>query len=136
VAGAAAGPRTFPDFGPLAGELRAASLILANACKGSACVGQDYGDGRFGPSDQVTHAQVFSFVARAFQLDPTYAWQPQPGGEQPYVGVPVVHDADIRTYRHYAGTFPDALTTATGWNQPTPRAWVAVLLWQALQAPP
>jgi hypothetical protein len=129
------GPRSFSDFGQLVGELRTASLILANACEGNACVASGYGDGRFGPTDRVTHAQVISFVARAFQLDPNYDWQPS-GAAHPYSGVPAVHDADVRTYHAAAGTIPQAPTTQAAWNQPAPRAWVAMVLYQALQSAP
>jgi hypothetical protein len=133
--GRATGPRNFSDFGALVGELRTASLILANACEGNTCVASGYGDGRFGPTDRVTHAQVISFVARAFQLDPAYDWQPS-GAAHPYSGVPAVHDADARTYHAAAGAIPQAPTTTAAWNQPAPRAWVAMVLYQALQSAP
>lgn len=135
--GMATGPRSFSDFGPLVAELRNASLVLANQCDSAgACVATGYGDGRFGPTDPVTHAQVLSFIARAFRFDPTRAWQPQTTGTVPYSGVPGVHLTDVRTYDHYAGTIPAAPTTADGWNSPAPRAWVARVLFQGLGLPP
>jgi S-layer homology domain len=132
------GPHAFSDFGALFSELRTASLILANACdeSGNHCVIQGYGDGRFGPTDQITYAQAVTLIARAFELDGTYRWSPQPNATQPYSGVPSVHDEDIRTYVHHAGAIPDAPTTATDWNTPAPRAWVARILFQALQSTP
>jgi hypothetical protein len=136
--GQSIGPRTFTDFGGLVAELRAASLILANACAGSSnnCVIQGYGDGRFGPTNDISYAQVITFIARAFQLDDAYRWTPYPNASQPYSGVPAVHDAEIRTYVHNAGAIPDAPTTPEGWNAPAPRAWVALVLYQALQSRP
>jgi alpha-tubulin suppressor-like RCC1 family protein len=131
------GPRTFTDLGLIAAELRAASLIIANACDNAGnCVTRGYGDGRFGPTDRVSHAQVITLLARAFGLDPVQAWTPQPGGAQPHTGVPSVHDTDVRTYVHYAGTIPNAPTTAAGWNARASRAWVAVVLHQALTVQP
>jgi CSLREA domain-containing protein len=130
------GPRSFDDFDGLVGELIAASLILANACSDpndpATCVAQGYGDGRFGPTDPVSHAQVIAFIARAFDLDPGYDWAPQPNGTQPYSGVPTDFGTAVRTYHHYAGTIPDAPTTQAGWDAPASRAWVARVLWQAL----
>ena len=129
------GPKTFNDFGPLVGELRTASLILANACNSQAvCVAQGYGNGNFGPNDSVTYAQVISFIARAFDQDAKYDWTAQPTGVQPYTGVPAVHDIDVRTYTHYAGRIANVTVPAnsTEWNLPAPRAWVAQVLYQAL----
>jgi hypothetical protein len=78
------GPRSFDDFDGLVGELITASLVLANACADpndpATCVAQGYGDGRFGPTDQVSYAQVIAFIARAFDLDAGYDWAPQPNG--------------------------------------------------------
>jgi probable HAF family extracellular repeat protein len=134
-----AGPRGFSDFGALVGELRAAALILANACANpgdaATCVAHGYGDGRFGPIDQVSHAQVISLVARAFQRDGAYAWHAQ-GVAHPYVGVPAAHDADVRTFTYYAGALPGAPATEAGWHAPAPRAWVARVLYSALQTEP
>ena len=100
------------------------------------CAARGYGGGAFGPTDPVSHAQVITLIARAFALDPAFAWQPQPGEAIPYGGVPAVHATDIRTYHHYAGAIPDAPTTAAGWDAPASRAWVAMALWQALVAAP
>jgi hypothetical protein len=130
------GPNTFNDFGPLVGELREASLILANACTNpsdpNTCVAKGYGDGRFGPNDGVTYAQVMTFIARAFIFDGT--WRPQ-SAAHPYNGVPQVHESDVRTYHAYAGLVDDVpMPSGDGWNQAAPRAWVAVVLYQALQA--
>jgi hypothetical protein len=136
------GPRSFTDFGALVEELRVASLILANKCDGDLCVARGYeragctARGRsfpcFGPNDGVTRAQVISFVARAFQFDETYAWEPRPDLPHPYSGVPAVHEPDVRTYSFYAGLIPDAPTTVEGWSAPASRAWIAMVLYQAL----
>jgi len=131
------GPRTFTDLAGLATELRTASLIVANTCDNNGlCVAYGYGDGRFGPTDPVSHAQVITFITRAFRLDPVQTWVPQPGDPQPYTGVPTVHDTDVRTFVHYAGPIPSAPSTAAGWNAPASRAWVAMLLYQALTVQP
>ena len=132
------GPKGFNDFGPLVGELREASLILANACTNpsdpNTCVAKGYGDGRFGPNEGVTYAQVMTFIARAFIYNQTWVAQSEP---HPYNGVPQVHEADVRTYDFYAGQVTTvSMPTGDGWNQTAPRAWVAVVLYQALQANP
>lgn len=131
------GPTTFSDFGTLVTELRTASLILANACEAqTGCVARGYGDGRFGPNDQVSYAQVISFITRAFQVNEATNWQPQPNAALPYTGVPGVHATDIRTYTFYAGAIPDAPTSEIAWNAPAPREWVAQVLYFALQTAP
>ena len=140
------GPRSFTDFGPLVGELRTASLILANRCDDAgACVAQGYGASScqargkafpcFGPNDNVSYAQVISFIARAFQFDPLFVWQPQPNAPLPYSGIPAVHQDDARMYHIYAGTIPSA-PSGSGWNAPASRAWVARVLFQALGLSP
>ncbi|MFN8512202.1 MAG: S-layer homology domain-containing protein [Chloroflexia bacterium] len=140
-------PRSFTDFGALAGELRASSLILANRCdEGGSCVAKGYeaasceAKGKifpcFGPNDKVSYAQVISFIARALESAEEFAWEPQPGGALPYNGIPAVHQNDARTYHHYAGTIPAAPTNATDWSKPAPRAWVARAIFQALDLPP
>lgn len=140
-------PRSFSDFGPLVAELRTASLILANQCDQTGnCVAQGYDAAKcaslgvaspcFGPNDSVTYAQVISFITRAFEQDTTKNWVAQPTAAQPYTGVPAVHDVDVRTYNKYAGAIPSAPTTTADWSAAAPRAWVAQVLYQALQAPP
>ncbi len=144
--GEATGPKSFTDFGSLVAELKTVSLILANKCDvGGSCVAKGYEPAScvargktapcFGPNDAVSYAQVISFVARAFQFDPAYGWQAQPGEAIPYSGVPTVHEPDARIYHHYAGTIP-AAPVGDAWNQPAPRAWVAQVLYQALQSAP
>jgi hypothetical protein len=139
------GPRSFTDFGALVAELRTASLILANKCDPSGlCAARGYEAAGcaargltfpcFGPNDGVTYAQVISFVARSYQFSAA-AWVPQPNGAMPYSGVPAVHQTDVKTYHARAGTIPAAPTTEAGWNAPAPRAWVARVLYQAVQAP-
>jgi hypothetical protein len=122
-------PKTFSDFGDLMGELKTASLILANACDQDSCVISGYGDGRFGPTDRVTYAQVISFVSRAFVIDGRWTESSQ---SHPYQGVPAVHENDVRTFHSNADVIPGAPTTEGGWSQPAPRAWVALVLYQAL----
>lgn len=143
----ATGPRAFTDFGALVAELRTASLILANKCDPSAlcaargyeaagCAARGLSYPCFGPNDGVTYAQVISFVARSFQFDGGSAWQPQPNGAMPYQGVPTVHQTDVRTYQARAGAIPAAPTSEAAWSAPAPRAWVARVLYQALQSTP
>jgi S-layer homology domain len=133
------GPRDFNDFDGLVQELQDASLILANACAVPAddttCVARGYGDGRFGPTDPVSHAQAIELIARAFALDPTHAWAPAPPGCAA-AGVPAVHAGAVCTYLANAGAIPDAPTTQAGWDAPASRAWVAMVLWQALLSAP
>ena len=138
------GPKTFTDFGQLNQELRNASLILANACEGQNCVVRGYeaddceDKGKdapcFGPNDDVTYAQVITFISRAFDFDGS--WTAQPNGPLPNTGVPAVHQTDVRTYNFYAGAIPEAPTTSAGWNAPASREWVARVLYQALVATP
>jgi S-layer homology domain len=134
------GPKSFNDFGPLVGELRDDALILANACTpagSNTCVAQGYGDGRFGPNDNVTYAQIMSFVTRAFIYDSRSVWVSHPEGPQYYNGVPAVHAGDVATYNYYVGDNLQQIvpmpSTPDGWNQPAPRAWVAVVIYEALQ---
>lgn len=131
------GPNTFTDFGPLVGEMQTSSLILANACETvrgvTTCVASGYGDGRFGPNDGVSYAQVLAFISRAFIFDGRWVAQTE---NHPYSGVPAVHESDVRTYDYYAGqvTAVPMPSTETGWNQAAPRAWVAQVLYQALNS--
>lgn len=142
----AKGPKSFTDFGPLAVELRNSALILANKCDSNdLCAARGYDpaacDARlliypcFDPNSGVTYAQVISFVARAFQFDPLYNWVPQPNGALPYQGVPSVHQTDVKTYHAKAGPIPAAPFTTEGWSQEAPRAWVARVLFKALNLP-
>jgi hypothetical protein len=135
------GPRNFNDLGGLLGDLAPSVRVLANVCDttkpgDTGCIARGYGDGRFGPNDQVSYAQVISFLARAFALNDDFSWDPQPNAPLPYTGVPAVHTTDVRTYTFYAGTIPDAPMTDAAWNAPAPREWVARVLYQALQTAP
>ena len=105
---AAPGPLDFSDFDNLLGDLPTVSRILANARDGAGnCVARGYGDGRFGPTDRVSHAQVITFIARAFALDPNTAWATAP----PAAGAPTAPAADIGAYIANAGAIPDAPTS-------------------------
>lgn len=128
------GPETFSDLNPSNPQHRSA-LILANACdeETGKCVAQGYENGRFGPDDYVSYAQVITFITRAFMFDETYAWVPQEEGNLPYGGIPAVHANDVRTYLHYAGPIADV---PDNWNAAAPRAWVAQVLFQAWQTVP
>jgi hypothetical protein len=145
--GEATGPRSFTDFGVLVAELRTASLILANKCdttglctargyEAAGCAARGLAFPCFGPNDGVTHAQVISFIARAFQFDADHGWVPQQNGSMPYQGVPGVHQVDVKTYHANAGTIPAPPGSEADWNKPAPRAWVARVLFQALGLPP
>lgn len=132
-------PEDFSDIKNPGDEQQRAALILANACRAAqpawTCVAQGYSDGRFGIGDNVSHAQVIAFIARAFQLDPDHAWAAGTGGA-PYASIPSEFADEIATFHANAGAIPDAPTTAAGWSAPASRAWVARVLWQAIQAQP
>jgi hypothetical protein len=98
-------------------------------------VAHGYGDGRFGPNDTVTRAQVISFVTRAMVVKGY--WQLVPDDPALFLDVPATsgHRQDLVTYRHYAGYLPDQQDAAypfADWNAPSTRGWFAQALWKAL----
>ena len=122
----------FSDIGGIDPELQRAVATLAS--KG---ILNGYGDGTFGPTDQVLHIQVISFITRSMvqagywqavtQDDPTL-----------YPNVPLSsgHRLDLLTYTKYAGALPDRASGQAwdDWNQPASRGWTAQALWQALNS--
>jgi hypothetical protein len=120
----------FADGGGLDAELwRSVGILAAHG------VAQGYGGGRFGPNDQVTQAQVVSFVTRAM-IDRGY-WQPAASDDPtiyPNVPASTGHRLDLGTYVQNAGSLPDfgANGTWASWNEPATRGWFARVLWQAL----
>ncbi len=65
-----------------------------------------YGDGRFGPNDRVTQAQMFSFITRAMMVKEIWT-------AQPYISVPTIpedHAQDINTYLYYTRPWTGGLT--------------------------
>ena len=131
------GPRSFDDFDGLVAELRdrvahrsptpASTRRDAPASRGATATA------RFGPTDPVSHAQVITLHRPRLRARPGGTpGRPAP----PAPGIPAAHATDIGTYLANAGAIPDAPTTQAGWDAPASRAWVAMVLWQALQAAP
>jgi hypothetical protein len=120
----------FTDRGGLNAELWEAVGILA--VRG---VAEGYGDGRFGPNDTVSQAQLVSFVTRAM-IERGF-WQPAAQDDPSiYPNVPssTGHRLDLVTYVQNAGALPDypARANWASWNGPATREWFARVLWQAL----
>lgn len=98
-------------------------------------VAHGYGDGTYGPTNEVLYAQVVSFITRAM-VAKHYWVQEITDDPTLYPNITVVsgHRMDILTYYHNAGPLPD--TTANGawltWDAPSTRQWFAQALWQAL----
>jgi len=113
-------------------ELQRAIAILAQR---GIVVG--YGDGTVGPTDEVKHAQVISFIARSMvqagywtavtQDDPTV-----------YPNVPLGsgHRLDLLTFARNAGAIPDRPSGQAwaDWDTTASRGWTAQILWQALNS--
>ncbi|MFN8515064.1 MAG: S-layer homology domain-containing protein [Chloroflexia bacterium] len=121
----------FTDGGDLAPALWNAVAILA-----AHEVAAGYGDGRFGPNDDVTGAQLVSFVTRAM-IEKGY-WQPAAADDTtiyPNVPASTGHRIDLVTYVQHVGALPDHPANAdwASWNDPATRAWFARTLWQALE---
>jgi hypothetical protein len=96
-----------------------------------------YGDGTFGPHDDVLHLQSISFITRAFVARGW--WAPQPDDPALYPGVPASSGArgDLATFVHYAGPLPDTAATDADWPDwftPATRAWFALALQQAIDS--
>jgi hypothetical protein len=101
-----------------------------------------YGDGTFGPFDDVTYAQTISFITRAM-IAKGY-WVPQPDQDIPYTNVPAAHIPDVKTFYHYTrvladfGGVPDGPEPGLGgfgdWNGAANRGWFARALWAAVNS--
>jgi glucose/arabinose dehydrogenase len=121
----------FTDRGTLDPELWDAVAILA-----SRGIALGYGDGRFGPNDEITQAQLVSFIARAM-IERGY-WQPAEADNPaiyPNVPASTGHRLDLVTYVRYVGSLPDHPANANwaSWSAPATRGWFARTLWQALE---
>ncbi|MFN8541148.1 MAG: Ig-like domain repeat protein [Thermomicrobiales bacterium] len=103
-------------------------------------VAAGYGDGTYGPFDDVTYAQTISFITRAM-VAKGY-WVHQPDEVIPYTNVPSVHLRDVKTFYHYTngafGGVPDGPTSGNGgfgdWNGSANRGWFARALWAAVNS--
>jgi hypothetical protein len=100
-----------------------------------------YGNGTFGPFDNVSYAQTVSFITRAM-IAKGY-WVAKPSETIPYTNVPSAHLADVRTFYFYTkgavfGGVPDGPTASNGgfgdWNSPSTRGWFARALWAAVNS--
>lgn len=122
-------PNPFTDRGGLVAELWDAVGILA-----AHGVAYGYGDGRFGPNDDVSQAQVVSFIARAMVAQGH--WQPAAADDPaiyPNVPASTGHRLDLVTFVQHVGALPDYPVNAywASWNDPATRGWFARVLWQA-----
>ena len=96
-------------------------------------VANGYGNGTFGPFDQVTYAQTISFITRAM-VAKGY-WVPQPNESVPYTGVPTAHLIDVQTYHFYTqGVFGGVPDGFSDWNSASTRGWFARALWAAVNS--
>jgi len=126
-------PNSFPDQGQLDADLWGNVGTLAHHN-----VAQGFQDGTFRPMDDVVAAQMISFITRAM-VAKGY-WQQQADNAQLYTDVPASsgHRADLATYKNYVGGIYGTPNDASfpGWDQPSTRAWVAEVLYQALKSIP
>jgi len=126
------GPAPFSDLGGVDPELQRAIAILAQ--RG---ILNGYGDGTFGPADEVLHAQVISFITRSM-VQAGYWQQVTTDDPRVYPNVPLSsgHRLDLVTFVKYAGAIPDRPTGAAwaDWGTPASRGWTAQVLWQALDS--
>jgi hypothetical protein len=123
-------PVPFSDLGGVDPELQRAIAILAQYG-----IAKGYGDGTYGPTDQVTHAQAISLIARSM-VQAGY-WTPITQDDPtiyPNVTADSGHRFDLLTFVKYAGALPDRPTGQAwaDWQSPASRAWTAQALWQAL----
>jgi hypothetical protein len=130
--GQPSGPAPFADLDGVDPELQRAIAILAQ--RG---IAQGYGDGTYGPADEVTHAQAISLIARSM-VQAGY-WQQVTAAEDdgtfyPNVTAASGHRYDLLTFIKYAGTIAERPVTANwpDWQTPASRGWTAQVLWQAL----
>lgn len=122
----------FSDLGNIDAELWRAISILAE--KG---VVKGYGDGRFGPGDEVSRAQAISMITRAMVAGGY--WEPVTVDDPaiyPNIPADAPHRLDILTYAARVGTVPYDPPAGNWpeWLLPGSRAWAAQALWQALDS--
>ncbi len=124
------GPMPFSDVGTVDPELQRAIAILAQ--RG---IAQGYGDGTYGPTDAVTHAQAISLITRSMvQVGYWIAVTQDDPRVYPNVPLSSGHRLDLLTFAKYAGALPDRPSGAAwaDWATPASRGWTARVLWQAL----
>jgi hypothetical protein len=127
-------PTSFSDQGTVDAELWRSVGILAYYG-----VAHGYGDGTFGPTDQLLQAQSISLISRAMVARGYWA---AATSDDPtiYPNVPASsgHRLDLVTFVRNAGPIPDRPATNgalwTDWDGPASRGWFARVLWQALDA--
>jgi len=122
----------FSDLGNIDAELWRAISILA--AKG---VVKGYGDGRFGPGDEVSRAQAISMITRAMVA--AGYWEPVTVDDPalyPNIPAGAPHRLDILTYAARVGAVPYDPPSGNWpeWLLPGSRAWTAQALWQALDS--
>jgi alpha-tubulin suppressor-like RCC1 family protein len=88
----------------------------------------------FGPNDQVTHAQVISYIARAMMKIGHWVPQAVDTGLYPNIPTDSPHWPDIATYHHYAGPIPGTTPGQNWdvWTSHATRSWFAMTQWRAL----
>ena len=135
-------PNPFTDGGGLDSNLwnSVAALAHHGVAKGYSaadCTERGVAPPCFGPQEEVSYAQVISFISRAMVAKGH--WQAQPDDPALYANVPASsgHRADVATYVHYAGTLPGTVSPTAqwaDWDQPAPRSWFAEAEWRALNS--
>lgn len=120
---------TFADRGDVDGDLWRNVGTLAHYG-----VARGYADGTFQPTTAVNRVQVISLITRAMVAKGEWQLRSDDGTRYPNIPASSGHRQDLATYVAYAGPLPDTTTTAAygGWDQPADRAWVARVLWAAL----
>jgi hypothetical protein len=126
------GPAPFADLGGVDAELQRAIAILAQ--RG---IINGYGDGTFGPGDEVRHVQVISFVTRSM-VQAGYWQAVTQDNPALYPNVPLSsgHRLDLLTFAKNAGAIPDRPASAAwaDWDTIASRGWTAQIVWQALNS--
>ena len=132
----------FTDGGALDSNLWASVGALAHhgVAKGYSaadCAARGVKAPCFGPLEEVTHAQVISFIARGMVAQGYWQAQPDDPALYPNILTSSGHRADIATYVRYAGTLPGTASATAqwgDWSRPAPRSWFAEAEWRALNA--
>ncbi len=122
----------FPDRGTVDDALwrNVGTLAYYGVAKG-------YGDGTYGPLNQVLNIQTIAFIARAMVARGYWRRQDDDPRLHPNIPASSGHRGDIATYIRYAGPIRGTgATTAAweGWDLPATRGWFAFVQWQALDS--
>ncbi len=98
-----------------------------------------YDAATYDPTGTVSHAQAISLITRAM-VAKGY-WIQQPDDASIYGAIPAGsgHRTDVATFVHYAGALPltsptDRYDGPSGWDAAASRAWVAQVLFTALDS--